>query len=208
MLRKLLYGVPVFGLAVAILLISILESASVKYAFGAASPTPAGTPAPNQEIKYYFPYEGKILPDSPLWSVKALRDFVWYRLTTNPLKRAEIALLFSDKRIAASQTLFDSHKSGVGLTTLTKSEKYLEVAFQDEETARSEGMDTLGFLAKFSLASLKHREIIDKILEIAPEGARPLIVQTQDYSRNAYKSSRDVLNSKGITPPKSPFSGD
>ena len=209
MFRKFLYGLPAFGLAFAILVISLLKSATVRYAFGAATPTPsASVETKSFQVDYFLPYPGKILPDSPLWSLKAVRDFLWYRLTVDPLKRAEIALLFSDKRIGASQTLFENKNSDLGVTTLTKSEKYLETAFQNEEEARKRGVDTSSFLIKYSLASLKHRQVIDQILEMAPEGARPSIIKTQDYSKNAYKFSRDVLNSKGVPVPKSPFGGD
>ncbi len=204
-----MYGLSAFGLAFAILVVSLFKSATVKYAFGAAIPTPsANVKADNFQIDYFLPYPGKILPSSPLWSIKAVRDFLWYHLTTNPLKRAEIALLFSDKRIGSSQVLFENKNSDLGLTTLTKSEKYLETAFQDEEDARKRGMDTSNFLTKYSLASLKHRQVIDQILKTAPEDAKPGIIKAQDYSKNGYKFSRDVLNSKGIPVPKSPFSGD
>ena len=209
MFRRFLYGLPAFGLALAILVISLLKSATVKYAFGAATPTPsANFEVKNFQVDYFLPYPGRVLPNSPLWTVKAVRDFLWYRLTTNPLKRAEIALLFSDKRIGASKSLFENKNSDLGVTTLTKSEKYLETAFQDEEEARKRGMDTSSFLTKYALASLKHRQVIDEILKIAPDEARPSIIKSQDYSKNAYKFSRDVLNSKGIPVPKSPFSGD
>lgn len=202
-----MYGLSALALAFVILSVSLFESASVKHVFG-ASITGTNQNAKDFQVDYYLPFPGNILPDSPLWGVKALRDFSWYQLTQDSLKRAEIALLFSDKRIGASKILFDKKNPDVGLTALTKSEKYLEVAFQDEETARKRGADTSSFLTKYSLAALKHRQLIDQILQGAPENAKPAIIQTQDYSKNAYKYSRDVLNSKGLPVPKSPFSGD
>lgn len=206
MFRKFLYGLSTFGLAFAILLISLLKSATVRYAFGAVLPTPtASSNTKNLQINYDLPYSGKILPDNILWPIKASRDFLWYHLTNNPLKRAEIALLFSDKRLSMSQSLFENKKYNLGFSTLTKSEKYLEVAFQDEEKARKQGMNTSDFLLKYSLASLKHRQVVDQILNLAPEDARPSIIKIQDYSKNAYKLSRDVLNSLNFTSPQNPY---
>ena len=209
MFRRFLYGLPAFGLAFAILTISLLKSATVRYAFGAPNPTSKpSAETENFQIDYFLPYPGRILPGSPVWPLKALRDAFWYRLTRDPLKRAEIALLSSDKRIAASQKFFENKNFELGLTVLTKSEKYLETAFDDEEEARKRGTDTSSFLNKYALSSLKHRQVIDQILEVAPDEARPSIAKIQDYSKNAYKFSRDVLNSKGLPVPKSPFSGD
>lgn len=206
MLRKYLLGLAVFLVAFAVLSVSVLKSSSVAYVF--ATPTPPGLLADKSvpEIDYSIPYIGRILPDSTLWVFKAMRDRVWYLFTTNPLKRAELALLFSDKRLISSRTLFENRKPDIGVTTLTKGEKYLEIAAKQEEIARKRGMDTSSFLTKLAIASLKHRQIIEEdILPLAPEDAKPQIVKIEDYAKNTYKSSRDALNSKGIAPPKDPF---
>ena len=41
----------------------------------------------------------------------------------------------------------------------------------------------------------------------APEDIKPGIVKSEDYAKNTYKSSRDALSSRGISPPKDPFNG-
>jgi hypothetical protein len=107
-----------------------------------------------------------------------------------------------------SRDLFENKKADTALPTITKGEKYLEVASKEEGVARSKGVDTTSFLTKLALASLKHRQLIEEsILPIAPEDARPEIVKTEDYAKNIYKSSRDALNSRGIVAPKDPFDG-
>ena len=137
-----------------------------------------------------------------------MRDRIWYIVTRSPLKRAELALLFSDKRLILSKSLFEIKKPDIALSTLTKGEKYLELAVNQEKVAREKGIDTSEFLARFAMASLKHRQVIEEILILAPEDAKPEIVKMEDYSKNAYKAARDALNSKGIASPKDPFDGD
>lgn len=205
-MRKYLYGIPFFVLAFAILSISVLQSAAVSYVFATPTPSAKVLAAKIPEINYPMPFEGDVLPDSPLWIVKATRDRIWYLFTFSHLKKAELALLFSDKRLLFSKNLFENKKPDIALTTLSKGEKYLEIAFSEEELARGDGVDTSSFLSTLTTASLKHRQIIEEsILPLSPEDARPEIVKLEDYSKNSYKSSRDVLNSKGIPAPINPF---
>jgi Domain of unknown function (DUF5667) len=210
-MRKYLYGVTAFVLAFAILSVSVLRSCSATaYGYSAPMPTPtsAPTPTPMAEILYLMPYPGSILPDNPLWYLKALRDKVQYLITIDPLAKADLALLFSDKRLEASLILFQNKNSNTALSTLSKGEKYLEEASQEEQIARKEGVNTNDFLIKLANASLKHRQIIEEqIMPLAPESVKPGVVQAEDYAKNTYKSCRDALSSKGIAAPKDPFNG-
>lgn len=208
MLRKYLYGLAVFVLAFVILSVSVFESSSISYAF-TSSPVPTAKPTNNiPEIDYTFVYPGKTRPDSPFWSLKALRDKLLYTFTTNPLKKAELALLFSDKRLQDSKTLLEDKKPDLAISTLGKGEKYLELAVSEEGIARSKGIDTKDFLIKLASASLKHRQIIESLFSLLPEDGKPTVNKTEDYSKNSYNSSRDALNSLGVVAPKNPFDGN
>lgn len=207
---KSLYGVIAFVLAFAVLSVSVLRIASVAPAYGfSATPLPfAPIPTPMPEILYGLPFPGKILPDNWLWYFKAIRDRFQYKITTDKLKKAELSLLYSDKRLGASLTLMENKKPDLGVSVLTKGEKYLDIARSDEEIARRAGIDTHDFLIKLATASLKHRQIIEeKIMPLTPEDLKPDVVKAEDYAKNAYKSCRDSLNSTGIACPKDPFNG-
>jgi len=210
MIRKYLYGTMAFVLAFVILSVSFLRSASVSPAYGYSTPAPTakttGTPMPT--IDYVLPYPGGILPDNWLWYFKAARDKVQYVVTSDPLKKADLNLLYSDKRLGASLTLFENKKPDLAASTLIKGEKYLEEAVKDEALARKAGINTNDFIIRLANASLKHRQVIEEnIIPLAPEDIKPGIVKAEDYSKNTYKACRDVLNSKGMVTPKDPFNG-
>jgi hypothetical protein len=209
-MRKYLYGVAAFVLAFVILSVSVLRSCSVAPAYGYTTPSPstAINPTPAPVINYTLPYPGRILPDSWLWYFKAARDKFQYMITTDPLKKADLALLYSDKRLSGSQILFENNKPDIAATTLAKGEKYLEEAAKDETIARKVGLNTNDFLLRLANASLMHRQVIEeKLLPHSPEDIKPELVKAEDYSKTTYKSSRDVLSSNGITTPKDPFNG-
>lgn len=199
-----------FVLAFVILSVSVLRSSSVSPAYGYSTPPPLPkqTEAPLAEINYFLPYPGGIHPDNFLWYFKALRDRVQYSITSDPLKKADFALLYADKRLSSSLILFEKKKPDIAATTLTKGEKYLEVAAKDEEKARKAGVNTNDFLIKLANASLKHRQVIEEgIMPLTPEDIRPEVVKAEDYAKETYKSCRGILNSKGIEAPKDPFNG-
>jgi hypothetical protein len=208
MLKKMLFGLGVFVFAFAILSVSILESSNVSYSFKSSSSILPDVNTKDIGVDYVLPFTGTVLPDNPLWNLKALRDRFWYLITPSPLKKAELALLFSDKRLAAAEILIEKGKTNIAISTLTKGEKYLETAVSEEIIARSQSYDTSVFLNKLATSSLKHREDIEELMPLIPEEAKPLVNKTENYSKNAYKAARDALNSKGLTPPKDPFAGD
>jgi len=209
MLKRILIIASTLLLALGILFTSVFRTASVKYVFSQENgKKETSSEEENIEIDYALPYPGRIGPDNPLWSIKALRDKVWLVLTTNPTRKAELNLLFADKRIVMSKTLFEKDKSEIAFSTLTKAEKYLEEACVIEQENRQNGMDTSEFLTILSKASLKHRQVIDGILTIAPEDARPGISRVQDYSKEAYNQTRNALQGKGLPIVENPFESE
>ncbi len=82
-----------------------------------------------QSVDYYLPYPG-ILPDHPLYWLKMVRDRVGLMLTTGNTAKAEKLLLYADKRLGAAWALIEGNKVPLGVSTLTKAEKYLEQTVQ------------------------------------------------------------------------------
>ena len=141
----------------------------------------------NQEkVNYYLPYPG-ILPDHPIYFLKMIRDRIELFLTTHPLKRAEKLLHYADKRIGAAKALIEGHKTDLGVTTLTKAEKYLERAVDQERKADEKGHETRLFLEKILLSSQKHEEILSDLREKA-EGKEEIIDSLLDSSQKAQET--------------------
>lgn len=150
-------------------------------------------------VDYVLAYQGRVNPDSPFWYIKVIRDKSWYVITFNNAKKAELNLLFADKRLNSSLELFKNNKPDLGLSTLIKAEKYLELS----EKMMTEDED---FYKKIGLASLKHREVIEnEILPLSPEDLRPAVIKSVDYPVEVYKKVKDHMLLKGLVPPVNPF---
>jgi hypothetical protein len=207
MLRRSLIIVAAFIFAFGILFTSILRTAAVRYEFTGQATIPDSRVLGDSTINidYYLAYPGNVLPDSPLWKLKALRDRIWLTMTTNRSKKVELNILFADKRIGSSLILFNNGKADVAFSTLTKAEKYLEEASNLAEQLKKEGANTIELNTRLAKASLKHFSVMDEILKIAPDDAKPGIIQTQSVTKLIYEKSRNSLNEQGGPSPENPF---
>lgn len=112
-----------------------------------------------RHVEYDLPYPG-ILPDSPLYFLKAVRDNFLAFFISDPLKKADYDLLMADKRLASSKILIDFKKYDLAVTTLSKSGNYFDKAIQEAAQAKRQGKNADSILDKLWTASQKHQEII------------------------------------------------
>jgi len=215
MFRRFVIVLSTLVFSFSILFVSILRTASVRYSFSTVSSHFSDETSDSErnnlnqmKIDYYLAYPGDVLPNSPLWPLKAARDRLWLLLTSNESKKAELNLLFADKRLGAAKILFDNKDYETGYTTLTKAEKYLEQAGNIASDIRSKGGDTAELSNTLVKASLKHRQIIEEIILIAPEDAKPKIIELENYAIKVYRTNLDVLKGKGLPLPENPFGGN
>lgn len=125
-----------------------------------------------------------ILPGHPLYPLKMIRDKILLFLTTDSLKKAELLLQFADKRIRAAEALIlEKNKVDLGISTLTKAEKYLEQAINQEKIASEAGKDTKDFLKRLSRATKKHEEMMLGFEEKIPTTAKPVYDSALQYAR-------------------------
>lgn len=110
-------------------------------------------------VSYDLPYPG-ILPDNPLYFLKAVRDNLLGFLITDPIKKSQYDLLQSDKRLIASQKLLEKGKTSLSITTLSKSGNYFYNAIEKAALGKNQGQDANLILDKLLNASKKHQEII------------------------------------------------
>lgn len=116
---------------------------------------------------YQLPYPG-LLPDNPLYSIKALRDRIIEFLISDPIKKAEFDLLSADKRLSIGVALFDKKKYELAETTISKGENYFEGGIKNLETARKEGRQLdPSLLVAFDSSARKHKEILEGLVKRA-----------------------------------------
>ena len=147
-----------------LLLLLILFSFSIaKTAFAQDNPSPSPVFSPN--VDYPLPYPG-ILPDNPLYFIKALRDNVYSFFISDSLKKAQFDLLMSDVRVNAAVYLFAKGESKYSLaeTTVSKGENYFYNSLQLVQGGKQQGMDVGDTTSKLITASKKYQEVITGLI--------------------------------------------
>lgn len=140
-----------------ILIVLLLFSFFLFPAKNVASVTPTPT------IEYALPYPG-ILPDNPLYLLKVARDRILVFFTRDPIKKTQLDLLLSDKRLVMGQLLIEKGKSEQGIDTITKGEKYLLSSSLGLLELKKQNNLPPGLSDKVSLAAKKHQEIINNLI--------------------------------------------
>lgn len=130
-------------------------------------PTSEITPSPivtSIPVDYELPYPG-ILPTSPLYTLKLIRDGISDLLISDPVEKSNFYLLQSDKRLAAAIYLFETGDEELGDETLSKGIDYLEKSIEKMIDAKKEEKNVEDIFGKLNTSSEKQKEEIEKIKE-------------------------------------------
>lgn len=140
-----------------------------------------------KEVVYQLPYPG-ILPDHPLYFIKGLRDRILDFLTRDSLKKAELYLLYSDKRINMSQDLLKKGKWSLMISTASKGEKYSLKMVDYLKRAKKQGSSpTSEFILRAKLSNEKHREVLENLLKETPQGERQQLIEVINLNEQIKK---------------------
>lgn len=143
------------------------------YLVDAAVEEAATESAVSADEEYQLPYPG-ILPDNPLYPIKAFRDKIVSFLISDPLKKADYNLLQADKRLQSGVLLIEkSKKYQLAIDTISKGENYFEEAILKAADAKKQGLDAGKIQGKLRQALKKHHEIVAALVKKAPKEFSP-----------------------------------
>ena len=132
-----------------------------------------------EKINYALPYPG-ILPDNPLYFLKAVRDGIISFVISDPVKKAEFHLLTSDKRISASLLLAEKGKLDLAISTLSKGNNYFHKAMENASAAKKMGKSVDTVLHNMGKSIKKHQEVLEMVKsKVGKKFAGQLQIETE-----------------------------
>ncbi len=146
-----------------------------------------------KHVEYTLPYPG-ILPDSPLYFLKVVRDNLLGFFISEPLKKADYSLLMADKRLTSASSLLDKKNYSLAITTLSKAENYFDKAIQSAAKAKGEGKDAGEILNRLWVASQKHQEVIYQMV-LKTKGEVRYSLELQQVRAKSFQDTVDVVKS-------------
>jgi hypothetical protein len=137
----------------------------------------AALETPQEKVLYNLPYPG-ILPDHPLYFIKIVRDNLVDFLTRDNLKKAQLYLLYSDKRVAMALSLAKKGKDQPAIDTFSKGEKYFLKIIPLLKSAKTQGAQApSNFIETLKLSNAKHHELIQELMKTLPQGLNEQLSQ-------------------------------
>ena len=119
--------------------------------------------------EYSLPYPG-ILPNHRLYPLKAARDRLIEFFTRDMSKKAELYLLYADKRIYMAEMLAEQEDWELAEKTASKAEKYLlKVRYSAEASKKLGGAADVTFSPNIKQATMKHQQVIKNMIKNAPQ---------------------------------------
>jgi hypothetical protein len=119
----------------------------------------------DKQVVYPLPYPG-ILSDHPLYGLKSMRDQIIIFTTRDNLKKAQLYLHMSDKRIAISLELARKGKETLAKEELLKAEElFLNIPPLLRQATEQGTAPSNDFLSELSQSNAKHKEVITEVMK-------------------------------------------
>ena len=184
MVRDLLYNVYMliknFGRYILLISFVIVVPFVTYFVLGASDTLVKN---PQEKVIYNLPYPG-LLPDNPLYLTKVIRDRITDFLTRDNLKKAELYLLYSDKRASMSLVLASKGKNQLAIDTFVKGEKYFLKIPELLKSAKKQGAQApSSFVETLKLSNAKHKELIEELIKILPQGLNQSLILLTDLNQ-------------------------
>lgn len=140
------------------------------------------------EIEYTLPHAG-LLPDSPIYFLKSTRDAFWLFFTRDNNKKAEILLLFADKKIVMAQALGEKGKWNLAMETIEDSQRDIQRLMDSVNLAQKIGASpSEDFIDTVVLSNEKHLEIMESMLMTIPDGSRSTLEELMKKNASHYNN--------------------
>ncbi|MBI3955391.1 hypothetical protein HY338_03025 [Candidatus Gottesmanbacteria bacterium] len=160
-----------------LLFLGLLHTRSYKVI---AQETPTSSPYPQELIEYNLPYAG-LLPDSPIYFIKAVRDQILLWTTRGDIKKANLYLLLADKNLVMGKILWERGNEELSLKTFETGEQYLLSGVLTLQRSINREDLPPGLRDKFELSGRKHEIVLNSIKDLARDERW---IQSVETSRN------------------------
>lgn len=145
-------------------------------------------------IDYVLPYPG-LLPDNPLYFLKAMRDRIISLLISSPLRKADFNLLAADKRLNEGILLFGKGEGKYNLaeSTISKGENYFEQALDQAIQAKRIGESVGDIAQRLYQASLKHQQVIKSLEDKTKSDLKQRLIAQEKRVENFQKRAKEIM---------------
>lgn len=130
-----------------------------------------------------------LLPDSPFYFFKTLRERLQLLLTFDPLMKEELKLRLAEERAAEYSSLLEKGKIKPALAALNRQQIILDEVEEGVKELKARGQDPTMILAKLEEQVARHEMIMQRVLTQVPDEAKEAI----ERAIKNYEKHMDVV---------------
>ncbi|MCL4354174.1 DUF5667 domain-containing protein [Patescibacteria group bacterium] len=139
-----------------------------------------------------LPYPG-LLPDSPLYFLKMIRDRFVSFSTQNPASKVDFDILQAEKRLNAGVYLFIQRKDhSLATSTISKGSNYFNNALIVAENAKKQKEDIKDLKRKISKSLLKYKYVLKNLKSEKSEQIKKSLEETENKIANFEKRTNSL----------------
>jgi len=144
-------------------------------------------------VEYQLPYPG-MLPNNPLYFLKAFRDNLTALFLSKPLDKANFFLMQSDKNVEASYLLVNQPqaKADLAFQTFIHAQNDFDQAITHASNARQQGYSTQELGRKMALANQKHVQILQAIAQQSKQTSSQTVQQERTRAETFAKEIKSL----------------
>lgn len=147
----------------------------------------------NVIIQYDLLFPG-ILPDSPFYKLKVLRNKLSMFFISDPLKRVDYYLLQADKGILATAMLIDKNKVKLAEETALKAENNMTlITFELKRVSEKPSNELFN---KLKTASKKHQEVLGTLINRVPSENKKIFTTVLNFSKTNLQTIEKLRSKK------------
>lgn len=138
-------------------------------------------------------YTPRILPDSPWYIFKLIRDRFQLFLTRGDVEKAQLELEQINKRVLEFQQLCDIGKCVKYQKMADKFAGRMAKLEEKAERLKNEGRNVEELVEKLRESGLKHQAVLQRVYERAPEPAKEAILEAKEKTLRGFENAFEKL---------------
>jgi len=139
--------------------------------------------------------EVKTLPNSPLYSIKESRDFMWVLFSHDPLAKSKIILLIADKKMTESIALSKEGCYKLALDTSEEAINKLKYADRTVLDIKKESIESRQFKNEIIKAGLAYKQVLIKInleKKMDQDKYNKIIIDLDKWNEEKQKNNKEI----------------
>lgn len=138
-----------------------------------------------------------LTPDSSFYFLDTIGEKISLFFTFKVENKAEKALRFAEEKFAEAKKMAEENRVKALEKADEKYQHFLSLANQRVREAKNKGKDVEELAIRITENALRHREVLTRVLENAPEEAKDEIENAIEMSQNGFESAiQSVLGEK------------